>query len=246
LNVALPVAAAQPQNPSTRLPGETPDQAEILRAIEAVKSDPNLATERTIKTLRWKRPTNERASKAPVWVAWIAGLFWWIEESARVLVWGIAILLFGFMAAFVVRAVRRHGSAESVTEAFTAPTHVRDLDIRPESLPDDIGAAARARWERGEHRLALALLYQGLLSRLAHVHRIAIRESSTEGECLALAAHRLRHESYLYASRLVAVWQGAVYGSEVVQPAAVYALCDGFASALGAGGPSERAAEAAK
>ena len=51
-------------------------------------------------------------------------------------------------------------------EVFVAPTHVRDLDIRPETLPADIGAAARQLWERGEQRAALALLYRGMLSRL--------------------------------------------------------------------------------
>ena len=44
---------------------------------------------------------------------------------------------------------------------FVAPSHVRDLDIRPESLPDDVGAAALALWQRGEQRAALALLYRG-------------------------------------------------------------------------------------
>ena len=84
--------------------------------------------------------------------------------------------------------MRASARAPRGDDAFVAPTHVRDLDIRPESLPDDIGAAARALWDRGEHRAALALLYRGLLSRLAHVHRLPIRDSSTEGDCLALAA----------------------------------------------------------
>jgi len=117
-------------------------------------------------------------------------------------------------------------------ERFVAPTHVRDLDIRPESLPRDIGIAARALWDRGEHRAALALLYRGMLSRLAHVHRVPIRDSSTEGDCLALAASHLTQEGREYASRLVRVWQRFVYAGQDTQPATVYVLCDDFASAL--------------
>src|SRR4029079_6929748 len=76
-------------------------------------------------------------------------------------------------------------------DGFVAPTHVRDLDIRPESPTDDIGAAARQLWDRGEQRAALALLYRGMLSRLAHVHRVPIRDSSTEGDCVELASAQL-------------------------------------------------------
>jgi hypothetical protein len=113
-----------------------------------------------------------------------------------------------------------------------APTHVRDLDIRPETLPTDIGAAARALWDRGDHRAALALLYRGMLSRLAHVHRVPIRDSTTEGDCLVLAANHLSSDTQAYASRLVRVWQRAVYGDETVIPATIHELCDGFARAL--------------
>jgi hypothetical protein len=116
---------------------------------------------------------------------------------------------------------------------------VQDLDIRPETLPNDIGAAARALWDRGEHRSALALLYRGLLSRLAHVHRVPIRDSSTEGDCLALAASHLASARHDYASRLVRVWQRAVYGRDEVPAATVYGICDDFARALDAPSPAD-------
>ena len=89
---------------------------------------------------------------------------------------------------------------------------MQDLDIRPESLPPNIGAAARALWDRGEHRAALALLYRGLLSRLAHVHQVPVRDSSTEGDCLALCRAHLAGPGIDYAARLIVLWQAAVYG----------------------------------
>jgi hypothetical protein len=122
--------------------------------------------------------------------------------------------------------------AREEDEPLAAPTHVRDLDIRPASLPPDIGAAARALWDAGQQRAALALLYRGLLSRLAHVHSVPIRDSTTEGDCLALAAEHLPTPRHDYVSRLVGVWQHAVYGHEEVSAVAVHDLCDGFAPAL--------------
>src|SRR6202000_1197205 len=90
-----------------------------------------------------------------------------------------------------------------------APTHVQDLDIRPESLPENVGAAARGLWEGGDHRAALSLLYRGLLSRLVHVHHVPIRDSSTEGDTLQLAATRLSEDKQDYVTRLIRVWQHA-------------------------------------
>jgi len=134
-----------------------------------------------------------------------------------------------------VRLVQRRG-LPSVPQPFAAPSHVRDLDIRPESLPDDVGAAAFALWQRGEQRAALALLYRGLLSRLVHTHGVPIRASSTEGECLALARPRLRPPGAEFASRLIGVWAAAVYGASPPAADAVSALCAEFASALDGSG----------
>jgi len=207
-----------------------PDRVEIERAIAVVKADPNLATDRVIKTLRWKPSTSTSSFHWPGWLSWIGGLVFWMGESARVLVWCAALALAGLVAVYLSRIARTRLMASS-EDTFVAPTHVRDLDIRPESLPDDIGAAARALWERGDQRAALALLYRGTLSRLAHVHRVPIRESSTEGDCVALAVSQLPEKSE-YVGRLVRVWQRLGYGHEPVESATVHGLCDEFNAAL--------------
>jgi hypothetical protein len=168
------------------------------------------------------------------WLEWTVELFRWIERSARALVWCAAAVLAGLLGVYISRLVRALEGRGASADGFIAPTHVRDLDIRPETLPDDIGAAARALWDSGEHRAALALLYRGMLSRLAHVHRVPIRDSSTEGDCLALTAGYLATARHEYTAHLIRVWQRSVYGRERVTGATVYELCDGFAAALDA------------
>jgi uncharacterized protein DUF4129 len=219
-------AAAQP--PATA-PAAEPDVTAIARALAQVRADPNLATERTIRTLRWISTPSKRT--VPGWLRWIVGFFAWVAQSARLIVWVAAAVLAGLLAVYIVRIIRaREGAHDGI--GFIAPTHVRDLDIRPESLPDDVGAAARVLWDRGERRAALALLYRGLLSRLAHVHQVPIRDSTTEGSCLALAAQHLTEERHEYVSRLVTIWQRFVYGGLEADTAAVHGLCLGFAGAL--------------
>jgi hypothetical protein len=232
---ALSVGAAAVQPEAAQPTAANFEQAEITRALDVVKADPNLTTERTIKTLRWKRGRIEQP-RIPGWLAWIVGLFRWLDQSARLLVWGAVLTLAALLVAYIVRSVGWHGVSSS-GEPFVAPTHVRDLDIRPESLPDDVGFAARVLWDHGEHRPALALLYRGMLSRLAHVHRVPIRDSSTEGDCLAMAASHLTQGGHEYASHLVRVWQRFVYAGHDTQSATVYVLCDDFGSALDLASP---------
>ena len=154
----------------------------------------------------------------------------------------MVVNLVAVLVVYILRVVRVPGVLRR-EEPFVAPTHVQDLDIRPETLPQDIGAAARLLWDRGDHRTSLALLYRGMLSRLAHVHRVPIRDSSTEGDCLALsAAMHPTPGRRQYSLHLVDVWQQAVYGREDVQAAVVYMLCDGFASALDPTSPSDSTA----
>jgi hypothetical protein len=189
--------------------------------------------------LRWKE--TEPATDEPWWwewanaiARWFRGLFDWLAASGRYLVWVLGALLAALLALYVARLVRT-GGLPSVPQSFVAPSHVRDLDIRPESLPHDVGSAALALWERGEQRAALALLYRGLLSRLVHVHAVPIRASSTEGECLALARPRLGEPSARYAARLVETWAAAVYGGLTPDGGAVRALCREFGVALDGG-----------
>lgn len=225
---ATPVFAADADQPS---------KAEIERAVEAVKKDPNLAAEKSVRTLTWKGSEDKEEDKKrnttnwPDWLSWIPNLFLWIGQFSQMLVWVLIAGLVALLLMFIVRVVREVRIDAKGTR-FIAPTHVQDLDIRPESLPPDIGAAARELWDRGEHRAALALLYRGLLSRLAHVHEVPIRDSSTEGDCLRLAARTLDAVRIAYITQLVRTWQRATYGGIAIETPIVHELCTGFAANL--------------
>jgi hypothetical protein len=218
-------AAAQPAPTHV----ERPSDGEIEQALETVRADPNLSPQRKVRTLRWNggQPQMPRSP----WVIWLIQSAAWFANSARRLVWIAGGVLLALVVVSLVRArKRRPGRAAAIV--FNPPTHVRDLDIRPETLPADIGAAARALWDAGDRRAALALLYRGLLSRLIHVHRVPIRDSSTEGDCLELAARHLTDTRRQYAAALIRAWQRFGYGGEEIQTTLVQTLCDGFAAAL--------------
>ena len=239
-NVATATPPADAPPPSTATPATKAPQAgqptrpEVAAAVAKLKADPNLgAPTKTRKLVRNSKPDAAVARESPSWLHWIGDAFSWLAGAARALLWVGGILLAGVLGLHIKRLIESRGE-RSVPLRLSTPTHVRDLDIRPESLPDDIGGAALELWERGEHRAALALLYRGLLSRLAHVHGVPIRDSSTEGDCLTLATEHLPGMRSAYIGRLIGVWQRAVYGNVEPTSEEFHTLCAGFAAAADA------------
>lgn len=204
-----------------------PDESEVSKALEQVKADPNLSPHRMARTLKWAGKQEEHKREPPGWFEWLAGLFKWFAGVGRVFFWTVILLLLGLLGVFIVRTARGY-RYEGRTRVPDAPTHVRELDIRPESLPRDIGATALKLWEGNDHRGALALLYRGLLSRLVHGHGVPIRESSTEADCLTLAVPRLDASAASYTAGLVRVWQQAIYGAREPATQDVRTLCTRF------------------
>ena len=231
LVTAAPLWATGPATGASETPQRGPNRAEVTRALEIVEADPNLATERTIRTLRWVSKSDPAPADTRNSLEWLVQLMGWFAQSARILVWVGVALLAGLLVIFLVRLIQERSPTVRQSRKIT-PTHVQDLDIRPESLPDDIGATARTLWESGDQRAALSLLYRGLLSRLVHVHNIPIRDSSTEGDTLQLTAARLAEGKRNYAARLIQIWQHAVYGGQQPEAGSLYVLCDEFAPAL--------------
>lgn len=225
LVAAAPLSARQEPPASARF-----SEQEITAAVAAVRRDPNLGGETTMKMLRW-RENRQRTPMDMGWLSWIAGFFRLITQSSRYLVWAAAAVLAAWLGVYLTRAFRNRLAAPA-EEPFVPPTHVRDLDIRPQSLPANIGRAARGLWDRGDHRAALSLLYRGLLSRLTHVHRVPISDASTEGDCLSLLTGRVPAATGEYSARLVGAWQGFVYGGAATPAGTMHALCDEFAGAL--------------
>ncbi|WP_432728029.1 DUF4129 domain-containing protein [Variovorax sp. W6] len=215
------VAAAAAETPLTR--------EQVKAAADKVRADPNMPGTRTEKKLRFKEreEDEEEPEKKPDSLDWLRDFVRAVAEGARWLIWGLAALALAWLAVRLHRWVRvRAGGARPGKAPL--PSHVGSLDIRPESLPDDIGNAAAGLWQRGQHRPALSLLYRGALSRLVHWHAVPVRAASTEGECVALAATRLAPDAQAFFVRLVEAWQLAAYGGRLPSTAQVLAVCGEF------------------
>lgn len=218
-------SAPAPASATASAPGRPRlDVAAVEAAASAVRADPDLGGFRTERTWRFKdRGRDEPVSADPFWL----NLARWLAEGARGLVWLLGAVLLALLLVSARRWLAVHGDAIH-TRGARLPSHVRELDIRPESLPDDIGAAVRELWLAGERRAALSLLYRGALSRLVHSYEVAIGDASTEGDCIRLARAALPAERSDFVTALVGAWQLAVYGNRPLRSDDVLRLCADF------------------
>jgi len=221
---ALPPHAAATPAATPQVARQRADVATVEAAASAVRADPDLGGVRTVRTWRFKQQSNsDPVSPDPFWL----DLARWLAEGGRGLVWllGAAAVIAAIVTAR--RWFALHGEAVRSSGA-RLPSHVRELDIRPETLPADVGGSVRALWLAGERRAALSLLYRGTLSRLVHSYHVAIGDASTEGDCIRLARAALPAERGDFVATLVGAWQLAVYGDRPLPDERVLHLCDEF------------------
>jgi hypothetical protein len=209
--------------------------ARIEAAADKLRTDPLLSGTHKEHTLRWK-DDGKRDKKRPddgSAMAWLAAFARFLNDTSRFLFWGlvailVAVALVSARHLVQLRTFRLRAAAES------AVSHVRDLDVRPESLPDDVGSAAWALWQAGKVPAALSLLYRGALSRMIHRFEVPITASATEGECLDMARGRLAPEAMRYVTQVVRAWEANTYGGRALSMAMGESLCTGFGRRLDA------------
>jgi hypothetical protein len=106
----LGIAAAVPATAQTS--DEAPTDAQIERAVAALKADPNLQTEGTIRRLRWASESQRREPSSSL--RWLRDLVTWIAQSAWVLVWVVGgLLLLALVACEIDRTCRQFADADA-------------------------------------------------------------------------------------------------------------------------------------
>lgn len=150
----------------------------------------------------------------------------------------LRILLIGALVALCLWLLIRHAHRlvrlpQAGEPGWEAPEAVAGLDIRPESLPEDIPAEASRAFAAGRVREALALLYRGALAILVHDQGLEIPSSATEGDALRLAGRVLEASPLAGFRALTAAWQRAAYLGEMPEGGAFEALIQGWRRAFG-------------
>ncbi len=201
----------------------TQTQRDAAQEIAQVLADP--AFEQSRQVTRWRalpseEPEEEQPDRfAPLWKN-IALL---LADISQGLLWaaiavGVVILLVA-LRKFAPVPGRKQAQKSTPTEILFG------LNIRPDSLPDDVPATAATLARKGLLREALSLLYRGALATLIHRHRVTVRAGDTESECTRSASSALDATGAAYFLDLVAAWQQLAYGTQSPAQDRVDTLC---------------------
>ncbi|KAG1694874.1 hypothetical protein GQR58_006816 [Nymphon striatum] len=100
---------------------------------------------------------------------------------------------------------------KSKKESYQAPEVMFGMDVRPESLPDDIIGESRKLWENKQHREALSLLYRGALIRLINQEQVQLKDSYTEGDVLRHSKTQITELKHAFLKDLTSNWKLVAY-----------------------------------
>jgi len=225
LSPAAPVTGASKSAP----PANTaPSSAAIDAAIAELRNDPNLGGQTKIRTLRWSFGSQPRPAPTPV--GWLSGLFGYVGQFGGLLLWAAGAGAAAIAAIWVLRLLKTREPREGPAQPDPVVRQVGDLDIRPDSLPDDVSAAALELLGTGRVRDSLSLLYRASLSSAVHGFGVSIGAHHTEREVLGAVRGALDEPRARYFVDLVTIWQRVVYAGETVTPDTVLPLCAGFST----------------
>jgi hypothetical protein len=203
-------------------------ESQAKQSLRKILAAPEFSPEETIRVPSFKSREAAAAEKPAPSMEGLERFFRGVAYVLRAGAWvlagiGMVLLVLTLHYWWRIRDTRFKSVAAQL------PVRVGGLDIRPETLPDDIGAEARRLWIAGDAAGALSLLYRGALSALVLRFSAAIRASSAEQECLLAARGVLAAPSAGYFEALTRAWQSAVYAQRRPGATDALALCDEFA-----------------
>ncbi|MCW1246266.1 DUF4129 domain-containing protein [Pseudomonas sp. SAICEU22] len=233
--------------------GTAPDSPRLLNqpvtseasreSIKAILDAPPFKNPQTVTRYRFgeEAPEPAETDEAPGWLKsmfnWGAKRFETVAALIQVLLWAAlvgALALLAWRYRERLNALVNRRSAKGPVMERPTPARMFGLDIREESLPDDVATSAEQLWSSAP-REALGLLYRALLSRLHHGFSVPLKPSDTEGQVLQ-RVEQLQHEQLMAFSKdLTLHWQNIAYGHRTPPAHLQQELCDGWRGLFGPG-----------
>ena len=181
-------------------PAPSHAQKDPKREIAEVLKAPEFAHQR--ETEQWRLRRASGPSGDLDWLRSLGSAFARVTEVAFWIIAGLALAYALWWAARMLPRLR-----VPAAEPYRPPAALFGMALAPESLPDDVAAAAAALAREGRLREALSLLYRGALSALVHRRGVRLLASHTEAEVLQLAPADWRDS----LQKLIEAWRLCAY-----------------------------------
>jgi hypothetical protein len=220
------------------------DRNSAKQSINELLQQDEFSNKEKVNRLRLKNPDEEDES---AFIKWLLDLLEGSEGKAiglgqvfELLLWllviGLIVLLIYRYRHWLSAQFVRVGAAPVIKEK---PVTLFGMDVRQESLPDDVNAAAMKLLHAGDKRAALALLYRASLAHLIFTG-VNIEDGFTELECVQTMKMDLptlikTQEDHIYMasridyfSRLTSVWRRLAYGHLFPDEQELLQLCSNW------------------
>lgn len=184
-----------------------PDKAQARTLIEAVLARKAFGSWKQVRSWHY-------LSGKPAAARYSSGrLAWWVHQLATFgerLLWGLLATLIVLLIVYRARWLALFRAAPQHRHR-TRPDTLFGMDIRPESLPNNVPDAARRLWEQGAQDAALSLLYRAALAILVDRDHLELAPGATEGDCLHRVEHHPGGPLATYFAQLTRAWQHTAY-----------------------------------
>lgn len=152
----------------------------------------------------------------------------------ELILWIVAVVV---LVGLVYLACKAFGwirvDAPVVHDDEAPPTELFGLDLRPETMPDDVPGTALALWRAGDAAGALGLLYRASIARLVEEDGLELRRSDTESDCLERARQLGDTGRAATFGDITRAWKICAYSTGLPGDAEVEALCAAWPQRFG-------------
>ena len=207
---------------------------EIHEEIKTVLISDDFAQKETVTNWRFIN-SSEKVNKESKIPEWIIKILEFIEQNDQritlfsqiieVGLWLIGGLLIIWLFIRYRKSIYQFVSNFNQTTEDVLPTTMFGLDVKKESLPDDIITSAKSLWAQQKRRPAVALLLRARLITLLHEYKVRLVDSDTETECCMRIEQQAPSKVTEYMRTLVSQWQLIAYAHQSPSNSDFDALC---------------------
>jgi hypothetical protein len=186
------------------------------KEVQQILKDPEFGHEEQRWHLVYVGPNMPERKGEPINWEWLEKVLGLGAKAARVGAWVLFALAAAFLLYYLAKYIRLRAAGRT---RGARPDFLFGLDVRPESLPDDVAGTSESLAREGRVREALSLLYRASLVRLMD-EGLEFTQGDTEGDCLRRVKASAPRRHAFFAS-LVNAWQLLAYGHRPVTAATV-------------------------
>jgi len=183
---------------------EDPLQSPTREVTEWKRTDTDAAEAEKAKRGATTKGTGQGGAKGPLLPAQIAEWMLWA-------VVGILVVLLLITAPRWLPWLRGSGRRHRAKAAAV----MEEAIAIPDVVPPDPAARARALWQEGRPRQALALLYRASVDAMSERAQISLPPGATEAQCLRASRQMPVEADRRLFARIVRVWQYAAYAGRL-------------------------------